>query len=49
MLVIHLIKINKEKKIKETADSRYIYQRELDKDCFQHGMAYGGFKNLKRN
>ena len=44
-----LIKINKERKIKETTDSRYIYQRELDKDCFQHGMAYGDFKNLNRN
>ena len=29
------------KKIKETGDSRYIYQNELDKACFQHDMAYG--------
>ena len=23
-------------KFKETEDSRYVYQNELDKDCFQH-------------
>ena len=36
---------NKEriKKIKETGDSRYIYQNELDKACFQHDIAYGDF------
>ena len=27
-------------------DSRYIYQNELDKACFQHDMAYGDFKDL---
>ena len=34
---------NKEKiqKFKETGDSQYIYQNELDKTCFQHDMAYG--------
>ena len=39
---------NKEKteKFKETGDSRYIYQNELDKACFQHDMAYGDFKGL---
>ena len=31
------------KKFKETGDSRYIYQNELDKACFQHEMAYGDF------
>ena len=31
---------------KETGDSRNIYRNELDKACFQHGMAYGDFKNL---
>ena len=36
------------KKIKETRDSRYIYQNELDKACFQHDMAYRDFKHLKR-
>ena len=32
---------NKEKiqKLKETEDSRYIYENELDKACFQHDMA----------
>ena len=35
-------------KFKETGDSRYIYQNELDKACFQHDMAYGDFKYLTR-
>ena len=41
---------NKERiqKFKETRDSRYIYQNELDKACFQHDMAYGDFKDLTR-
>ena len=41
---------NKEriKKFKETGDSRYIYQNELDKACFQHDMAYEDFKDLNR-
>ena len=41
---------NKErvKKFKETADSRNIYQNELDKACFQHEMAYGDIKDLAR-
>ena len=33
---------------KETGDSRFIYQNELDKACFQYGMVYGGFKDLTR-
>ena len=32
-------------KFKETWDSLYIYQNELYKACFQHGMAYGDFKD----
>ena len=28
-------------KFKETRDSRYIYQHELDRSCFQHDMTYG--------
>ena len=32
---------------KETRNSRYIYQNELDKACFQHDMAYGNFKDLR--
>ena len=41
---------NKEKikKSKETVVSRYIYQNKVDKACFQHGMAYYNFKDLKR-
>ena len=36
---------NKERiqKLKETGDSRYNYQNELDKACFQNDMAYGDF------
>ena len=30
-------------KFKETGDSRYIYQNELDKVCFQHDMTYQDF------
>ena len=33
---------------KETGDSRYIYQNELDKECFWHGIAYEHFKDLIR-
>ena len=41
---------NKERiqKFVQTGDSRYIYRNELDKACFQHDMAYGDFKDLKR-
>ena len=41
---------NKEKiqKFKETGDTSYIYKNELDKACFQHDMAHGDFKDLKR-
>ena len=35
-------------KLKETADSRYIYKNELDKAYFQHDMAYEDFKDLTR-
>ena len=34
--------------MKETGDSRYIYQNELDKAYFQHDMGYGDFKDLTR-
>ena len=39
---------NKERiqELKETGDSRYIYQSKLDKACFQHKIAYGGFEDL---
>ena len=41
---------NKERtqKFKETGDSRYIYQNELDKTCFQHDMDYGDFKDVTK-
>ena len=41
---------NKERiqKSKETGGKSYIYKNELDKACFQHDMAYGEFKYLKR-
>ena len=41
---------NKERtqKFKETGDTSNIYKNELDKACFQHDMAYGDFKDLKR-
>ena len=35
-------------KFKETGDGNYIYKNELDKACFQHHIAYGDFKDLKR-
>ena len=41
---------NKEriKKFTETGEFRYIYQKKLDKVCFQHDMAYGDFKELNK-
>ena len=41
---------NKERiqKFKKTGDTSYIYKNELDKNCFQHDMAYGDFKELAR-
>ena len=41
---------NKERvqKFKETGDTNYIYKNEFDKACFQHDMAYGDFKDLKK-
>ena len=41
---------NKERmqKFKETGDSRYIYQNDLDKAYFQNDMAYKDFKDISR-
>ena len=41
---------NKEriKKFKETVDTNYIYENQLDKASFQHDTAYGDFKDLAR-
>ena len=36
------------KKLKETEDSRYIYQNELDKAWFQHDLTYGDFEDLNK-
>ena len=36
------------RKFKETGDSCYIYQNELDKACFQNDLAYRDFKDLMR-
>ena len=35
-------------KSKETGDTNYTYKNALDKACFQHDLAYGDFKDLKR-
>ena len=35
-------------KFKQIGDTKYIYKNELDKDCFQHDMAYGDFKDLAK-
>ena len=40
--------IEKIQNFKEIWDSRYIYQNEVDKACFQHDIVYGDFKNLPR-
>ena len=41
---------NKERiqEFKETGDITYIYKNELEKAYFQHDMAYGDFKDLKK-
>ena len=36
------------KKIKDLGDTKYIDRNQLDKSCFQHDMAYGNFKYLAR-
>ena len=41
---------NKERtqKFKEAGDTSHVYKNELDNACFQHDIAYGDFKHLKR-
>ena len=46
VIVEHLLKTKENKRFKQTGYSRYIYQKKLDKACFQHNMAYGDFKYL---
>ena len=49
MLVDNFQKRKKKYKInKETGYSRYIYQSDPDKTCFQHDMAFGNFENRNR-
>ena len=46
--VDHSLKIiERTKKFKETGDSRYIYQNQLDRGCCQHDMVYRNFKDLQ--
>ena len=49
-MLVNDIQKNKERlwTFKQTENSRYIYQNELDKSCFQNDMAYGDFKDLNR-
>ena len=35
-------------KFRGTGDTSYIYKKELNKACFQHDMAHGDFKDIKR-
>ena len=47
MLVNLFLKLGKKiRKSKETRDSRYIYEIEIDKACFLHNMAYADFKDI---
>ena len=48
MLVDHLLQAKKEYKKKEAGDSRYIYQNNLNKACFEHERANGDFKDMPR-
>ena len=44
----HWLKKRQNKNFLKTEDSRHIQQKELDKVCFQHDMAYESFKDLNR-
>ena len=49
MVVDDLLKTQKEyQKFKESGNSRYIYQNELDKAGFQHDMTYGYLRNVAK-
>ena len=41
-------KKNKIQKFKETVDSVYIYQKEINKASFQHSITYDNFKDLPK-
>ena len=49
-MLVNRLQKNKERiqNFKETRNSEYIYQNELEKACFQHDIAHGGFKDLSR-
>ena len=44
MFVDYLQKRQRIQKFKETEDLKHIYQKEIDKVCFQYDMAYGDFE-----
>ena len=49
MLVVHLLKINKEfKNLKKQEIQAISTKNKLEKACFQHDIAYGDFKDLAR-
>ena len=48
VLVEHSLKTEKTQKFKETRDSKYVHQNELDKPCFEHNMTNGENKDLQR-
>ena len=50
VVLVDRLQKNKERiqKLEKTGDSQYIYQNKLDKAFFQHGMAYGDFKDITR-
>ena len=45
MFADHLLET---KNTKIQRNRRFIYQKQLDKACFQNDMAYGDFKDLPR-
>ena len=47
MLADHFLKINKQfKNFKEQGIQTIFTKMNFDKDCFQHDIAYGNFKDL---
>ena len=47
MLVVHLLK-NEFKNLKKQEIQAIFKKKELDKACFEHDVAYGDFKDIKR-
>ena len=35
-------------KFMQTGNTNYIYKNDIDKACFQHGMAYGKYRDLTK-